>query len=49
MTDFDLLQGTLDMLILRVLSREPLHGWAIAERIEQAARETLAVGEGHIV
>ena len=48
MTDFDLLQGTLDMLILRVLSREPLHGWGIAERIELVSREALAVGEGSL-
>ena len=48
MTDFDLLQGTLDMLILRVLSREPLHDWGIAERIELVSREALAVGEGSL-
>lgn len=48
MADHDLLQGTLDMLILRVLNREALHGWGIAERIEQVSREVLAVGEGSL-
>lgn len=48
MTEHDLLQGTLDMLILRVLNREALHGWGIAERIERVSREVLAVGEGSL-
>lgn len=48
MADHDLLQGTLDMLILRVLNREALHGWGIAERIERVSREVLAVGEGSL-
>ena len=41
----DLLQGTLDLLLLRVLSLEPLHGWAIAQRIRQMSNEQLRVGQ----
>jgi PadR family transcriptional regulator len=41
----DLLQGTLDMLILRVLALEPMHGWAIAQRIRQMSSEQLRVGQ----
>jgi transcriptional regulator len=44
----ELLQGTLDMLILKVLSRGPMHGFAIAERILQLSEEMLAVGEGSL-
>ena len=49
-TDFktDLLQGTLDLLILRVLSRGEMHGWGIADRIEQLSRSVLNVGEGSL-
>jgi transcriptional regulator len=42
----DLLQGTLDLLILRTLSLEPAHGWAIARRIQQASKEVLQVTQG---
>ena len=42
----DLVQGTLDMLILKVLALEPMHGWAIAQRIRQMSREVLQVGQG---
>jgi transcriptional regulator len=42
----DLLQGTLDLLILRTLALEPMHGWAIARRIQQASREVLQVTQG---
>ena len=42
----DLLQGTLDLLILKVLSLEPMHGWAIAQRIHQLSSEVLTVNEG---
>jgi hypothetical protein len=35
----DLVQGTLDLLLLRVLSLEPMHGWAIAQRIRQMSNE----------
>ena len=41
----DLLQGTLDLLLLRVLSLEPMHGWAIAQRIRQMSDEQLRVGQ----
>ena len=44
----DLLQGTLDMLILRVLSRGENHGWGIADRIEQVSKSVLSVGEGSL-
>ena len=41
----DLVQGTLDLLLLRVLSLEPMHGWAIAQRIRQMSNEQLRVGQ----
>jgi PadR family transcriptional regulator, regulatory protein PadR len=41
-----LLQGTLDLLILRTLSLEPMHGWAIAARIQQTSREALQITQG---
>lgn len=41
-----LLQGTLDMLVLRALELEPMHGWGITERIEQWSEEVLSVGQG---
>jgi transcriptional regulator len=44
----ELLQGTLDMLILGVLRRGPLHGFAIAERIKALSEEALQVGEGSL-
>ena len=44
----DVLQGTLDMLILRVLVREPLHGYGIGLRIEQVSGEALRVEEGSL-
>jgi PadR family transcriptional regulator PadR len=42
----DLVQGTLDLLILKTLALEPLHGWAVAQRIRQMSRKTLRVGPG---
>ena len=42
----DLVQGTLDLLILRSLALEPMHGWAIAQRIRQASGDVLQVGQG---
>ena len=42
----DLIQGTLDLLILRTLSLEPKHGWAIATRIQQSSGEVLQVTQG---
>ena len=41
----DLVQGTLDLLILRVLALSPMHGWAIAQRIRQMSAEELRVGQ----
>jgi len=40
----DLLQGTLDLLILKVIALEPMHGWNIAQRIHQISGEVLQVG-----
>ena len=48
MTKTDLLQGTLDLLVLRVLNRGEMHGWGIAERIEQLTKDVLSVGEGSL-
>jgi PadR family transcriptional regulator, regulatory protein PadR len=48
MAKIDLLQGTLDLLILRVLSRGENHGWGIADRIEQISKSVLSVGEGSL-
>jgi PadR family transcriptional regulator, regulatory protein PadR len=42
----ELLQGTLDLLILKVLSLEPMHGWAIAQRIRQLSADVLRVNQG---
>jgi len=42
----DLIQGTLDLLILKTISIEPKHGWAIAKRIQQASEEALQVSQG---
>src|SRR6201988_3678318 len=44
----DLLQGTLDLLILRTLSEEPMHGWGIAQRIEQLSKDVLQVNQGSL-
>jgi transcriptional regulator len=44
----DLLQGTLDLLILKTIAREPLHGWGIAKRIEALSGDVLAVGQGSL-
>lgn len=48
MKQIDLLQGTLDMLVLRVLSRGEMHGWGISDRIEQLSKKVLSVGEGSL-
>jgi PadR family transcriptional regulator PadR len=42
----ELLQGTLDMLVLRALQLEPMHGWGITERIQQWSENVLQVGQG---
>jgi transcriptional regulator len=44
----DLLQGTLDLLILKTLAREPMHGWAIAKRIQSLSDEVLSVQQGSL-
>ncbi len=44
----DLLQGTLDLLILRTLQTGALHGWAISERIQQISQDTLQVNQGSL-
>jgi PadR family transcriptional regulator PadR len=44
----DLLQGTLDLLILRTLQNAPMHGWAISERIQQISDDTLRVNQGSL-
>jgi transcriptional regulator len=44
----DLLQGTLDMLLLKALQLEPLHGYAIARRVQQLSEEALRVEEGSL-
>lgn len=47
-TRTDLLQGTLDMLILRVLQSGRMHGWGIADRIQLVSKDVLSVGEGSL-
>jgi PadR family transcriptional regulator PadR len=42
----DILQGTLDMLVLKALQLEPMHGWGITERIEQWSEQVLQLGQG---
>jgi PadR family transcriptional regulator, regulatory protein PadR len=44
----DMLRGTLDLLILRTLADAPLHGWGIAQRIQEVSREALQVGQGSL-
>ena len=44
----DLLQGTVDLLILRTLQSEPMHGWAISERIQQISQDVLQVNQGSL-
>src|SRR5262245_12975070 len=44
----DLLQGTLDLLILKTIAREPLHGWGIAKRIQTLSNDVLSVGQGSL-
>ncbi|HEY1107870.1 MAG TPA: PadR family transcriptional regulator [Opitutaceae bacterium] len=48
MSKIDLLQGTLDMLILRVLARGEMHGWGIADRLSQLSKNALKLGEGSV-
>ena len=44
----DLLQGTLDLLILKTLLLEPLHGWGISKRIRQLSDDVLTIGQGSL-
>ena len=44
----ELLQGTLDLLILKTLALESMHGWGIALRIQQISKEVLQVGQGSL-
>jgi len=48
MAKVDLLQGTLDMLVLKALSRGPLHGYAVARWIQQSSEDALQVEEGSL-
>jgi len=42
----DLIQGTLDLLILKIIALEPMHGWGIAQRIRQLSKDVLQVNQG---
>ena len=42
----DLVQGTVDLLIMKIIALEPMHGWAIAQRIRQMSGEVLQLGQG---
>ncbi len=44
----DLLQGTLDLLILKTLALEPMHGWGVAQRIQQISKDALQIGQGSL-
>src|SRR5918999_4393887 len=44
----DLLQGTLDLLILKTLARQPLHGWGISKRIRESSEDALQVNQGSL-
>jgi PadR family transcriptional regulator PadR len=44
----EILQGTLDLLILKTLALEPMHGWGVAQRIQQVSREILQVQQGSL-
>ncbi len=47
-TNADVLQGTLDLLILKALSAESMHGWGVAQRIQQISRDVLHVNQGSL-
>jgi transcriptional regulator len=47
-TQTDLLQGTLDLLVLKTLQSGPTHGWDIAQRIQQVSKDVLRVGQGSL-
>lgn len=44
----DLVQGTLDLLLLKILALEPMHGWAISQRLTQVSSEVLQVSDGSL-
>ena len=44
----EILQGTLDLLVLKTLALEPMHGWGIAQRIQQISREVLQIQQGSL-
>jgi PadR family transcriptional regulator PadR len=44
----ELVQGTLDLLILKILALEPMHGWALAQRLRQMSNSVLQVGQGSL-
>ncbi|HXD23855.1 MAG TPA: PadR family transcriptional regulator [Gemmatimonadaceae bacterium] len=44
----DVMQGTLDLLVLKALSLAPLHGWGISQRIHQLSRDALQIGQGSL-
>ena len=44
----DLLQGTLDVLILKTLAPGPMHGWGVAQRIQQISKDVLQIGQGSL-
>ncbi len=44
----DLVQGTLSMLILRILALEPMHGWALSQRLKQMSKDVLQVSPGSL-
>ena len=44
----DLVQGTLDLLILKIVALEPMHGWAISQRLKQISNDVLQVGQGSL-
>ena len=46
--DTDMIRGTLDMLILKVVSLGPMHGWGISERIQQISKDALLVNQGSL-
>jgi len=47
-TSSDLLQGTLDLLILKTLSLGPMHGWGVSQRIQQVSHDVLRVNQGSL-
>jgi PadR family transcriptional regulator, regulatory protein PadR len=44
----DLVQGTLDLLVLKILALQPLHGWALSQRLKQVSGEVLQVSDGSL-